>query len=671
MTELVNQIIQLVSQHPSLAGAIVFFCSIAEALVVVGALFPGTVIVLAISGLAGAAQTGVWTLVLWASAGAVIGDGVSFWIGHRYGDRLRRMRPFAKRPELLERGTSFFERHGGKSVFLGRFVPGVKATIPAVAGLLGMPPARFYSANVISAILWAGFHVLPAAGVGLAVATLGAVSGRLVALMAIVSLLVLLSLWGAKVVVVRLAPIAAGAYHGAVDALGRRDDPVSKTAARILDPARPRTLALALWGAILLVAGLGFLSVVEDLIAGDPLVRADVAINRFVQSLRTPFGDAVMVVLTSLGDTIVVGAVAVAVVSCLLWYRAKRTAAGFALALGFAAAFVTVVKAVVEKPRPIPLYSGADAFSFPSGHATLAMVLYGLVAVLAARALSRQARIVTYCAAGALAGIIGFSRIYLSAHWPSDVIGGLFFGVAIISAFALVFERLPTPRTASHRIGLVALSTLVVVGAWHAKASFDRNLSFYARRPVIEAIRLSTWTTGGWRKIPAARIDLAGEIEEPFVVQWLGAVEPLEKSLRAAGWARARPWSAATIAQLANPSARLADFPPLPLMHDGRLPALTMTHPWPARSESRLVLRLWPSRAAATGQAGEERRILPGSLTVETARHPFGLATTLKDEVAPRAATAMFFARLRTAATIRVVPIEGLLLARAKRATPS
>ncbi len=670
MTELVNQVIQLISQYPSLAGAIVFFCSIAEAIIVVGTLFPGTVIVLAIAGFAGAAQTGVWTLVLWAAAGAVVGDGVSFWIGHRYGDRLRRMRPFAKRPELLERGTAFFERHGGKSVFLGRFVPGVKATVPAVAGLLGMAPARFYSANVISAVLWAGLHVLPAAGVGLAVATLGAVSGRLVVLMTIVSLLALLSLWGARVFVVRLAPVAAGAYRGAVDALGRRDDPASKAAARILDPARPRALALALWGSILLAAGLGFLSVVEDLLAGDPLVRADVAINRFVQSLRTPFGDAVMVVITSLGDTIVIGAVAVAVVSCLLWYRAKRAAAGFALTLGFATVFVTVVKAIVEKPRPIPLYSGADAFSFPSGHATLATVLYGLVAVLVARALSRQARIMTYCAAGTLAGIIGFSRIYLSAHWPSDVIGGLLFGIAMTSAFALVFEHLPTPRAASLRIGLVALSTLAIVGTWHATTGFDRSLSFYARQSVIEAMRLSAWTAGGWRKVPAARIDLAGEIEEPFAVQWLGATAPLEKALQAAGWTRARPWSAATIARLANPSAKLADFPPLPLMHDGRLPALTMTRPRSARDDSRLVLRFWPSRVAVTDQAGEKRRILPGSLTVETARHPFGLATTLKDDAASGATTAMFFARLRTATTIRVVPVDGLFLALAKRTPP-
>ena len=90
-----------------------------------------------------------------AVIGAVLGDTVSFWIGRRFGGGIARVWPFTRSPELLPSGIRFFARHGGKSVFIGRFFGPVRAVIPLAAGIMRMPRGRFWFANVASAIVWA------------------------------------------------------------------------------------------------------------------------------------------------------------------------------------------------------------------------------------------------------------------------------------------------------------------------------------------------------------------------------------------------------------------------------------------------------------------------------------------------------------------------------------
>ncbi|HYZ26692.1 MAG TPA: DedA family protein, partial [Geminicoccaceae bacterium] len=183
MTALVQQFTDFVVAYPSLAGLVIFVSAAAEAIVVVGAVIPGTSVVLGVAALAGAVHISIWPLVLWAAAGGIVGDGLSYWLGHRYGAGLQRIWPLSRRPELLARGEAFFVRHGGKSVFIARFLPGVRAVVPVAAGILGMRPSTFYGANIASALVWALSHVLPAAGVGFAASILGAISGRLAALL--------------------------------------------------------------------------------------------------------------------------------------------------------------------------------------------------------------------------------------------------------------------------------------------------------------------------------------------------------------------------------------------------------------------------------------------------------------------------------------------------------
>jgi membrane protein DedA with SNARE-associated domain len=136
-------------------------------------LFPGTSILIVAGTLMSAGSLPYWPVLAGAIIGAVLGDSVSFWLGRRYGGGLCRVWPFTRNPDLLPSGMRFFAKHGGKSVFIGRFFGPVRAVVPLAAGVLRMPRGLFWLANVTSAIVWAPMLVF-------AGDTVGNLGGRLV-----------------------------------------------------------------------------------------------------------------------------------------------------------------------------------------------------------------------------------------------------------------------------------------------------------------------------------------------------------------------------------------------------------------------------------------------------------------------------------------------------------
>jgi len=131
-----------------------------------------------------------WPTMAWAVCGAVLADGISFWLGHRFKERIRSFGLFARYPDMLVQGEKFFHRHGGKSVFLGRFVGPVRPVIPIIAGMLGMGQVRFTMYNILSALGWAPAYLLPGMAFGASLSLAGEVAGRLAILLAALMLLI-------------------------------------------------------------------------------------------------------------------------------------------------------------------------------------------------------------------------------------------------------------------------------------------------------------------------------------------------------------------------------------------------------------------------------------------------------------------------------------------------
>jgi len=96
-----------------------------------------------------------------AVAGAVLGDGTAFWIGHRSQREILTTWPMANYPHLVAQSEAFFQRWGALAVFFARFLAPIRAFVPITAGALDMAPLRFYAINIPAIVLWALAHVLP------------------------------------------------------------------------------------------------------------------------------------------------------------------------------------------------------------------------------------------------------------------------------------------------------------------------------------------------------------------------------------------------------------------------------------------------------------------------------------------------------------------------------
>ncbi len=160
-----------IEANASWAEVIFFLCAFAESLAFVGFVVPGVVLLATAGALVAAGALGFWQVYVAIALGAVLGDAASYWLGRVFGDRVPRAWPFRKRPEFLERGSRFFLRHGGKSVFFARFLGPLRPVVPITAGMMAMPHHAFQAANLLSAVIWVPLMMAPgfamAKGVGI------------------------------------------------------------------------------------------------------------------------------------------------------------------------------------------------------------------------------------------------------------------------------------------------------------------------------------------------------------------------------------------------------------------------------------------------------------------------------------------------------------------------
>jgi membrane-associated protein len=159
----IDQFVGFAGSHAWLAYAAVFVAAVLEAVPVFGSFIPGSTIILALSGLAGSGSLDLVGVIAAAITGGLIGDNTAFFIGRSHSRTILTAWPMSRYPALVARSEALFERYGSLSVFFARFVPPVRAFVPALAGALGMSPLKFVALNVPSVTMWALAHILPGA----------------------------------------------------------------------------------------------------------------------------------------------------------------------------------------------------------------------------------------------------------------------------------------------------------------------------------------------------------------------------------------------------------------------------------------------------------------------------------------------------------------------------
>lgn len=227
-----------------------------------------------------------------------------------------------------------------------------------------------------------------------------------------------------------------------------------------------------------------FFGVLEDVISHDPLVDVDVFVYHLLQALRTPAADRVMVAITELGDVQVLLPV---ILVALAWFIAQRfwlTAGYWLAAIGVAEVLAKVLKLTLHRQRPGALYDGIEQFSFPSGHATMSVVVYGFLTFLLCRDMRLGLRRRVMSVTAIFVGLIALSRLYLGVHWLSDVLGGISFGVAWVAALAIAYEYQSHEQLRPAKFAEIMAATIIVAGIAHIASSLGVDLLRYAQ-PII------------------------------------------------------------------------------------------------------------------------------------------------------------------------------------------
>lgn len=593
------------SANPEWAIAVIFLIAMGEALLIIGLFVPSTAVLIGAGILVGTGHLSFWPVFAATAIGAIAGDQISFWAGRLFGERLKTLWPLNRYPQLVARGEDFVRLHGGKSIAIGRFVPGVKAVVPGIVGMFNMGQVYFLTINVTSGTFWAAAHVFPGMLIGEGLAFAGELSGRLV-----VVLLVLLVLVAVAGYVIRLLAASASPY------LNRMLARVSNWArqrrgrswqrfAKAVSPDNPRSVLIVLFAAIIFASIIGLANLLVRVWSANAVSNLDISIFTLMREMRNAPADEIMIVITMLGDSVVMAMLSVVIIAWLVWRKANRAAIAAAIAIVAAKLFEIVMKFGIQRQRPTDLsYGGPDLFSFPSGHATMAAVIFGVLAVLVSHSMGRWGRALVYSVCASAVVSIGYSRVYLGAHWLSDVVAGLLFGTVIAASFGVAVEAIPPRRIKPVGLFGAALVIFILAGAAHVSASFNTTANFYALPERQILVPVSDWVSREWERLPPRRIDLAGKPEEVFLAQYAGNLEPLSHDLQQAGWALSPTWTWRESLPYLNPNAMLTELPPRPALHEGLKAKLTMVRTPADAPEQREVLRAYKTDlATANGTA--------------------------------------------------------------------
>jgi undecaprenyl-diphosphatase len=211
-------------------------------------------------------------------------------------------------------------------------------------------------------------------------------------------------------------------------------------------------LALTVQLAVLVAAGWAFGVLVQDVVIGRDAARIDLPVLRYLVDHRTPWLTTVLRVVTALGSSAVLGPVMCAL-AAFAYHRTRRWRSVAQLGLPLVGSIVLydIVKPLVGRPRPHVghLVSTATGFAFPSGHATqTTAVAFTLAFVAAGRTPSWPRKVGVWAAAAAASLTIGFSRVYLGVHWPTDVLGGFALGALWAAMCAMAFGTSHLPADA-------------------------------------------------------------------------------------------------------------------------------------------------------------------------------------------------------------------------------
>jgi undecaprenyl-diphosphatase len=422
--------------------AIVGLLAFLETGAFVGLVAPGETFVLIAGAVAGQGVTSIVLTIAIVWFSAWLGDTTSFFIGRRLGrDFVLKHGPRVPivpiTHERFESVEKFFDKHGGKTILIGRFIGLVRALAPFIAGSSGMRYRAFVPYSILGTGAWAAAFCLLGYALSQSLDKAGKIAGTGALIFGTLVAIVV-----GSVVVSRYLrePENRAKLAARIEAIPvvRRFLPQIRFAWRRITPGNLglefTTLMAVLAVALFVLIGYAIV------LSGDPgPTPGDSQAIDIVDNIRADWLTSLAKVVTALGSSAVLIPLTVIVAGVLAWRRQWPELAVLVGGVLLILVAVPVIKDIVDRPRPAGGLVSAPDSSYPSGHAAHS-VFYTWLALTVTVRVRPGWRYGTALMVGGLVvtAAVGLSRVYLGVHYLSDVSGGWALGVSAFTICAAV-----------------------------------------------------------------------------------------------------------------------------------------------------------------------------------------------------------------------------------------
>jgi len=529
--------LQWSAAHPALLLAAGFALAFLEALALVGIVVPGILLLFMLGALVGWDLPLLSMLTLAVMSGAVAGDGLSFWLGRLNRGRLHEQWPFARRDHWLDRGEQFFVQHGGKSIFIARFIGPLRPIVPLVAGSLGMPPATFVPRMLLACILWAPLMLLPGAIFGESLALAAEFGGRLTLLLLVLVVGGWLLIWLTRSIYEATARRSPWWLKNLALWL-RRHPLLGRWFGGLVEPGRREVLSVVALGLLLVISLAALFGALLLAPLSTTAWESGFELSGLAASLRSHFTDPLfLIVAMSVSHPVLLALIALGAFMLLaqrrwnaLLHWLLATLGGWLLAL--------MLNALMGLLLGRPDLPGSVG-EVPHVDFVLAVLVVGFGALIAAKDFRPRQRKWLYLTGVMFLALVAFSQFYLARATVNGLVAGLALALGWLALTGIGYRSRATPYAApgSRLTGFFAgwlVISLLFIPQHYPEFARQHQLE----QPVREFDASSWWTTQ-WQSLPQLRSRIGRDDRQRFDAQFAMARDTLEDALAADGWRKA------------------------------------------------------------------------------------------------------------------------------------